>query len=64
MPALRRVVHEVRSVEIGVATRYEQHHLVVGREQVEGGAHVLDVSVALTERADEDEMLSAVTKKL
>ncbi|HSL08829.1 MAG TPA: glycine/sarcosine/betaine reductase component B subunit [Pseudonocardiaceae bacterium] len=35
MPALRRVVHEVRSVEIDVATRYEQHHLVVGREQVE-----------------------------
>src|SRR5918997_5688778 len=35
MPALRRVVHEVRSVEFGVATRYEEHHLVVGREQVE-----------------------------
>jgi 5-methyltetrahydrofolate--homocysteine methyltransferase len=36
----------------------------VGREQVEGGAHVLDVSVALTERQDEDEMLRDVTKKL
>jgi sarcosine reductase len=32
--ALRRVVHEVRSVEIGVATHYEQHQLVVGRDQV------------------------------
>jgi 5-methyltetrahydrofolate--homocysteine methyltransferase len=27
--------------------------LDVAREQVEGGAHVLDVCVALTERADE-----------
>src|SRR5207237_6044162 len=27
--------------------------LAIGREQVEGGAHVLDVCVALTERADE-----------
>ncbi|MGB8198766.1 MAG: glycine/sarcosine/betaine reductase component B subunit, partial [Pseudonocardiaceae bacterium] len=34
MLALRRVVHEVRSVEIGVATYYEQHQLVVGRDQV------------------------------
>jgi glycine reductase len=32
--ALRRIVHEVRSVETGAATRYEQHRLVVGREQV------------------------------
>jgi 5-methyltetrahydrofolate--homocysteine methyltransferase len=36
----------------------------VGREQVDGGAHVLDVSVALTERADEDDMLRKVIKKL
>ena len=35
MSVLRRVVHEVRSVEIGVATHYEQHQLVVGRDQVE-----------------------------
>ena len=35
MLALRRVVHEVRSVEIGVVTHYEQHQLVVGRDQVE-----------------------------
>jgi len=32
---LRRVAHEVRSVELGSATRYDQHHLVVGRGQVE-----------------------------
>src|SRR3954454_5438394 len=36
----------------------------VGREQVDGGAHVLDVSVALTERADEAGMLSKTVKKL
>jgi 5-methyltetrahydrofolate--homocysteine methyltransferase len=36
----------------------------VGREQIEGGAHVLDVSVALTERADEDDMLRKTVKKL
>jgi glycine reductase len=33
--ALRRIVHEVHSVEIGVATRYEQHNLVVGRAAVQ-----------------------------
>ncbi len=33
--AVRRVVHEVRSVEIGAVTRYEQHQLVVGRDQAE-----------------------------
>ena len=31
--------------------------LEVAREQVEGGAHVLDVCVALTERADEAEQM-------
>jgi 5-methyltetrahydrofolate--homocysteine methyltransferase len=36
----------------------------VGREQVDGGAHVLDISVALTERADEADMLRKVVKKL
>ncbi len=35
MSALRRIVHEVRSVEIGAATGYAQHHLVVGRDQAE-----------------------------
>src|ERR671935_990157 len=36
----------------------------VGREQVDGGAHVLDVSVALTERSDEADMLRKAVKKL
>lgn len=33
MPALRRIVHDVRTIEIGPATGYEQHRLVVGQEQ-------------------------------
>jgi sarcosine reductase len=33
--ALRRIVHEVHAIEIGVATRYEQHRLVVGRAAVQ-----------------------------
>jgi glycine reductase complex component B subunit alpha and beta len=32
--ALRRIVHDVRAVKLGAATRYEQHQLVVGRDQV------------------------------
>jgi 5-methyltetrahydrofolate--homocysteine methyltransferase len=36
----------------------------VAREQVEGGAHVLDVCLALTERADEAEQMRALVKKL
>ncbi len=36
----------------------------VAREQVEGGAHVLDVCMALTERTDEREMMQALVKKL
>lgn len=35
MPALRRIVHEVHTIEIGTATRYEQHRLVVGQEQAQ-----------------------------
>ncbi|MGH3796823.1 MAG: glycine/sarcosine/betaine reductase component B subunit [Pseudonocardiaceae bacterium] len=35
MSVLRRVVHEVHSVEFGAATHYDQHHLVIGRERVE-----------------------------
>ncbi|MGH3766228.1 MAG: glycine/sarcosine/betaine reductase component B subunit [Pseudonocardiaceae bacterium] len=35
MPALRRIVHEVHAIEIGAATRYEQHQLVVGRDQAQ-----------------------------
>ncbi len=38
--------------------------LDVAREQVEGGAHVLDVCVALTERADEAHQMVEVVKRL
>src|SRR5256886_3946246 len=38
--------------------------LSIGREQVEGGAHVLDVCVALTERTDEAEQMAKTVKKL
>src|SRR3954454_11425362 len=36
----------------------------VAEDQVEGGAHVLDVCVALTERQDEDEQMRQVVKKV
>ncbi|MEZ5075897.1 MAG: homocysteine S-methyltransferase family protein [Solirubrobacterales bacterium] len=36
----------------------------VAEDQVEGGAHLLDVCVALTERTDEDEQMSAVVKRI
>ncbi|GAC1427343.1 MAG: methionine synthase [Ktedonobacteraceae bacterium] len=38
--------------------------LGIAREQVEGGAHTLDVQVALTERTDEQEQMAQVVKKL
>src|SRR5688572_4174813 len=38
--------------------------LEVARDQVDSGAHVLDVCVALTERADEAEQMSTVVKLL
>ncbi|HTX59008.1 MAG TPA: homocysteine S-methyltransferase family protein, partial [Verrucomicrobiae bacterium] len=38
--------------------------VLVAREQVEGGAHVLDVCVALTERADEEAQMREVVRKL
>jgi 5-methyltetrahydrofolate--homocysteine methyltransferase len=38
--------------------------LQVGREQVDGGAHALDISVAVTERTDEAELMRWVVKKL
>jgi 5-methyltetrahydrofolate--homocysteine methyltransferase len=38
--------------------------LDVAKEQVESGAHVLDVCVALTERADEAEQMSKIVKLL
>jgi 5-methyltetrahydrofolate--homocysteine methyltransferase len=36
----------------------------VAEDQVEGGAHVLDACVALTERSDEDEQMAAVVKRI
>ncbi len=36
----------------------------VAEDQVEGGAHVLDVCVALTERADEDVQMREVVKRI
>ncbi len=38
--------------------------LSIGREQVEGGAHVLDVCLALTERTDEAQQMAKTVKKL
>jgi 5-methyltetrahydrofolate--homocysteine methyltransferase len=38
--------------------------LQVAEDQVEGGAHVLDVCVALTERQDEDEQMRRLVKKI
>jgi 5-methyltetrahydrofolate--homocysteine methyltransferase len=38
--------------------------LAIGREQVEGGAHVLDICVALTERTDEAAQMAKTVKKL
>jgi 5-methyltetrahydrofolate--homocysteine methyltransferase len=38
--------------------------LDIAREQVEGGAHALDVQVALTERTDEPEQMRLLVKKL
>ena len=38
--------------------------LAVAREQVEGGAHALDVCVALTERSDEQETMTRVVRTL
>lgn len=38
--------------------------LELAREQVDGSAHALDISVAVTERADEDQLMRKVVKKL
>src|SRR5687768_12243166 len=38
--------------------------LQIAEDQVEGGAHVLDVCVALTERQDEDEQMRRVVKRV
>ena len=36
----------------------------IGREQVEGGAHALDVCTALTERSDEEDLMRRLVHKL
>ncbi len=46
-----------------LADDYDEISLVA-REQVEGGAHILDICVALTERTDEDEQMRAIVKRL
>ncbi len=38
--------------------------VLVAREQVEGGAHVLDICTALTERVDEDVQMATIVKRL
>ncbi len=38
--------------------------LVVAEDQVTGGAHVLDICVALTERQDEDEQMRQLVKRI
>lgn len=38
--------------------------LELAREQIEGGAHAIDVSVAVTERSDEANLMQRVVKKL
>src|SRR5579872_1058516 len=38
--------------------------MLVAREQVEGGAHILDICTALTERPDEDVQMETIVKKL
>jgi len=38
--------------------------LGVAEDQVEGGAHILDLCVALTERQDEDEQMATVAEKV
>ncbi len=38
--------------------------VVIAEDQVEGGAHVLDLCVALTERQDEDEQMRMVAKRV
>src|SRR4051812_10591005 len=52
-----------RAKELLLADDYDAL-LQVAEDQVEGGAHVLDLCVALTERADEDEQMRLVAKKV
>src|SRR5215208_1705105 len=52
-----------RAKELLLADDYDSL-VAVAEDQVEGGAHVLDVCVALTERQDEDEQMAAVVKRI
>ncbi len=52
-----------RAKELLLADDYDAL-LQVAEDQVEGGAHVLDLCVALTERQDEDEQMRLVSKKV
>src|SRR5258705_8520847 len=52
-----------RAKELLLADDYDGL-LQVAEDQVEGGAHVLDLCVALTERQDEDEQMRRVAKKV
>ena len=52
-----------RAKELLLAEDYETLNQVA-EDQVEGGAHVLDVCVALVERADEDEQMREVVKRI
>ena len=49
--------------ELLLADDYD-HMVALGREQIESGAHTLDVCVALTERADEAEQMRRLVKQL
>ena len=52
-----------RAKELLLADDYEALNQVA-EDQVEGGAHVLDVCVALVERPDEDEQMREVVKRI
>ncbi|MCC7360489.1 MAG: methionine synthase [Anaerolineales bacterium] len=49
--------------ELLLADDYDRM-VLLGREQIESGAHTLDVCVALTERADEAEQMRRLVKQL
>src|SRR5436305_1129824 len=52
-----------RAKELLLADDYDSL-VQVAEDQVEGGAHILDVCVALTEREDEDEQMRQVVKRI
>ncbi len=52
-----------RAKELLLADDYDTINQIA-EDQVEGGAHVLDVCVALTERQDEDEQMRQVVKRI